>query len=143
MNFRLHFQWWVPAERFSFLKPWGDSPVPVGGSGLGEVGRGGGYAPPRPSAAPPTAAAPRPDYRVNGSGGGGGGIGGGDGGLSDGGVQLGDMDAGGRSAAAAAVAASAAMAPHLDEDNGLLQEGGGGDSDLDKGLEEIFASESV
>lgn len=53
-RFRHHFQWWVPAERFTFLKPWGDY-SPVGAQDQHQNARASSYAPPRPMAAQPPA----------------------------------------------------------------------------------------
>lgn len=63
---RLHFQWWVPADRVSFLKPWGNSGL-SGGYQQGSSGaRGGGdYAPPRPMS---MSMSPRLDETLGGGG---------------------------------------------------------------------------
>lgn len=90
----------MPAERFSFLKPWGDSYSSVA-TGYGRGGGAGGgpqnnsYAPPRPTAAAAAVAdvAPRPAQQYGGSiGQGGGGVGGGGG---DGGSGVGGGGGGG------------------------------------------------
>eukprot|EP00752_Nemacystus_decipiens_P004370 g3994.t1 len=145
-----HYRWWTPAERFSFLKPWGDSPGTIGGGrGLGGGGGYGGYAPPRPSAAPPSAA-PRQEYGSSfdgrSAGGGSGGGGGGGGGVQPGGMNIGGADPAGAAAASSIAAASAsasaaavAAAPK-DESTGLLDANG---SEGLEELEDIFASEKV
>ncbi|CAM9427753.1 unnamed protein product [Ectocarpus sp. 4 AP-2014] len=133
-----HFQWWEPANRFSFLKPWGDAYGPVA-TGPGRSGAGFGapqpssYAPPHPMAASAPAPAPRqaeqPYRSPSGSGGsdgfavgsvgGGGGDGDGSGGMNGG-------------------APAAAVVAQKEESSGLLEENSKEMGDL----EDIF-SESV
>ncbi len=148
---RWHFKWWAPAERFAFLKPWGDSPVGAGG-GRGGGDSYGGYAPPRPSAAPPAAVPPRSEYGSNmggaGGGGDGGGIEGGGGGGGGGGEMLGAVEDNGAGKAAdigdaASGAAAVAAAPDVSsntESTGLLEES---TTTGEEELEAIFASESA
>lgn len=144
----------MPAERFSFLKPWGESYSSVATG----YGRGGGpaggpqnnsYAPPRPTAAAAAAVAaeaPRPAQQYGGNigdvgvpggiGGGGdgvtvgGGMGGGGGVESNDGAELEGMDGGSALPAAGATSKS--------ENTNLLEENGKGI----ESLEDIF-SESV
>ncbi|CAM9271166.1 unnamed protein product [Ectocarpus sp. 12 AP-2014] len=133
-----HFQWWEPATRFSFLKPWGDAYDPVAtGPGRGGAGFGApqpsSYAPPRPMAASAPTPAPRqaeqPYRSPSGTGGseavavgsvGGGGVDG---------VGSGGVNGGGPAAAAVA---------QKEESSGLLEENSKEMGDL----EDIF-SESV
>ncbi|CAM9836525.1 unnamed protein product [Scytosiphon promiscuus] len=135
-----HYRWWVPAERFSFLKPWGDSYSSVA-TGYGRGGGAGGgpqsnsYAPPRPTAAGAAAVAavaPRPAQQYGGSIGEGGGVGGG---VSGGGGGVEGTDGAemeGMNGSDAPPAASKS------ENTNLLEENGKGI----ESLEDIF-SESV
>ncbi|CAM9576356.1 unnamed protein product [Ectocarpus fasciculatus] len=134
-----HFQWWEPATRFSFLKPWGDAYGPVAtGSGRGGAGFGApqasSYAPPRPmAAAPAQAPAPRQaeqPYRSPSGNGGSEGVAAGS--VGGDGLGPGGMNGGGGPAAAAVAAAP------KDESAGLLEENSKEMGDL----EDIF-SESV
>lgn len=149
---RLHYRWWAPAERFSFLKPWGDGPVTdgAGRGGLGGHGGYGGYAPPRPSAAPQAAAATRPEYdsSFDGRDGSGGGGGGGGGAMQTGGMNTGVTDTAASATTSAAAASAAAAAADddadadvpKDENTSLLETNG---SEGLKDLEDIFSSEAV
>lgn len=134
---RWHFQWWEPATRFSFLKPWGDAYGPVAtGPGRGGAGFGApqpsSYAPPRPMAAPTPAPAPRqaeqPYRSPSGSEGVAVGSAGGVDGVGSGGVNGG---------VGPAAAADVVVAPE-NENSGLLEENSKEMGDL----EDIF-SESV
>ncbi|CAM9200257.1 unnamed protein product [Ectocarpus sp. 13 AM-2016] len=133
-----HFQWWEPATRFSFLKPWGDAYDPVAtGPGRGGAGFGApqpsSYAPPRPMAASAPTPAPRqaeqPYRSPSGSGGSEGVAVGSVGGGGVDGVGSGGVNGGGPAAAAVA---------QKEESSGLLDENSKEMGDL----EDIF-SESV
>lgn len=69
---RWHFQWWVPAERFQFLKPWGD--YSRASAEARNPPRPSSYAPPRPTAQPavppPAGGAVGEEWGINGDGGG-------------------------------------------------------------------------
>ncbi|CAM9384511.1 unnamed protein product [Hapterophycus canaliculatus] len=119
-----HYRWWVPAERFSFLKPWGDSYSSVA-SGYGRGGAPGAgpqhtsYAPPRPTAAAAVApAAPRPAQQYGGSIGEGGRAVGVGVGVGDGVIGVGGGGGGGMNGSGATPAASKSENTKLLEENG-------------------------